>query len=224
LEARGRGVEARPAALGVWGALRSLPRPSLRDPALNVALCWKLCKSQAADARRKQPEEPWYLATSLSTARRAASWYWQRGWIERSLRDAKSCFGLKRVKVGSRERLGRPLVGLTIALCWLTLMALPEGGVLPKGFRSMLVAWGRASVNQHRALAFGGVRESTAMLSTSTTASGVGGYVPGVGSTSMNTATERASPPSLLQPILKGVQVMVHAIVADHQDPVAESF
>jgi hypothetical protein len=132
----------RPAALGAWGALRSLPRPSPRDPALNVALCWKLCKSRAADAQREQPEEPWYLAASLSTARRAASWYWQRGWIERSFRDAKSCFGLKRVKVGSRERLGRLLVGLTIALCWLTLMALPEGGVLPKGFRSTLVAWG----------------------------------------------------------------------------------
>jgi hypothetical protein len=57
------------------------------------------------------------------------------------LRDAKSCFRLKRVKVGSPERLGRLLVGLTIALCWLTLMALPEGGVLPKGFRSTVVAW-----------------------------------------------------------------------------------
>src|SRR3954470_2106423 len=117
-----------------------------REILLNVALCWKVSKSRAADSRRKQPEEPWYLATSLSTAKSAGSWYWQRGWIEQSFRDAKSRFGLKRVKVGSPERLGRLLVGLTVALCWLTLMGLPEGGALPRGFRSTVVAWGRASV------------------------------------------------------------------------------
>jgi hypothetical protein len=117
-----------------------------REILLNVALCWKVSKSRAANTRRKQPEEPWYLATSLSTARSAASWYWQRGWIEQSFRDAKSRFGLKRVKVGSPERLGRLLAGLSIALCWLTLMALPECGILPRGFRCRVVAWGRASV------------------------------------------------------------------------------
>lgn len=117
-----------------------------REILLNVALCWKVSKSRAANARRKQPEEPWYLATSLSTARSAASWYWQRGWIEQSFRDAKSRFGLKRAKVGSPERLGRLLVGLTIALCWLGLMGMPECGVLPKNFRCRVVAWGRASV------------------------------------------------------------------------------
>lgn len=62
------------------------------------------------------------------------------------LRDAKSRFGLKRVRVGSPERLGRLLVGLSIALCWLALMGLPEGGILPRGFRCRVVAWGRASV------------------------------------------------------------------------------
>lgn len=36
--------------------------------------------------------------------------------------------------------------GLTIALSWLTLMGLPEGGVLPEGFRRTVSAWGKASV------------------------------------------------------------------------------
>lgn len=38
------------------------------------------------------------------------------------------------------------MMGLTIALSWLTLMGLPEGGVLPAGFRCAVSAWGRASV------------------------------------------------------------------------------
>ncbi len=37
-----------------------------RDLLINVALCWRLSKkSRAKNPRRKQPEEPWYLATSL---------------------------------------------------------------------------------------------------------------------------------------------------------------
>ena len=36
---------------------------------------------------------------------------------------------------------------LTIALSWLTLMALPEsGGRLPEGFRAAVSAWGRVSL------------------------------------------------------------------------------
>jgi hypothetical protein len=76
----------------------------------------------------------------------AASWYWQRGWIEQSFKDSKGRFGLAGVRVGSPKRLSRLLMGLTIALSWLTLMGLPEGGVLPEGFRSSVSAWGRASV------------------------------------------------------------------------------
>lgn len=117
-----------------------------RDLVINVALCWRVPKSRANDPRRKVPEEPWYLATSLSTAKSAASWYWQRGWIEQSFKDAKSRFGLKGVRVGSPERLERLLMALSIALSWLTLMALPGSGVLPKGFRASVSAWGRASV------------------------------------------------------------------------------
>jgi Transposase DDE domain len=118
-----------------------------RELSINVALCWRISKSRARDPRREQPEEPWYLATSLKSARRAVSWYWQRGWIEQSFKDAKSRFGLKRARVGSPERLSRLLMALTIALGWLTLMGLPEsGGVLPEGFRAAVSAWGRVSV------------------------------------------------------------------------------
>lgn len=118
-----------------------------RELSINVALCWRISKSRARDPRREQPEEPWYLATSFEDAKSAASWYWQRGWIEQSFKDAKGRFGLAGVRVGCPQRLSRLLMGLTIALSWLTLMGLPEGGVLPpKGFRSSVVAWGRASV------------------------------------------------------------------------------
>ncbi len=112
-----------------------------RELVINVALCWKVAKSRA-----KEPDEPWYLATTFEDAKSAANWYWQRGWIEQSFRDAKSRFGLKRVRVGSPERLGRLLMALTIALSWLTLMGLPESGLLPQGFRTAVSAWGRASV------------------------------------------------------------------------------
>jgi len=117
-----------------------------RELSINVALCWRLSKSRARDPRRERPQEPWYLATSFKDAKSSASWYWQRGWIEQSFKDAKSRFGLARVRVGSAERLSRLLMGLTIALSWLTLMGLPEGGVLPEGFRSSASAWGRSSV------------------------------------------------------------------------------
>jgi hypothetical protein len=118
-----------------------------RDLWINVALCWRISKSRAMNPRRKRPEEPWYLATSLSSAKSAVCWYWQRGWIEQSFKDAKGRFGLARVRVGTPERLGRLLMALTIALSWLTLMALPEsGGPLPEGFRAAVSAWGRVSL------------------------------------------------------------------------------
>src|SRR4051812_33422470 len=109
---------------------------------INVALCWKVAKSRAA----KEPDEPWYLATRFEDAKSATNWYWQRGWKEQSFRDAKSRFGLSRVRVGSAERLSRLLMALTMALSWLTLMGLPKGGILPEGFRAAVSAWGRASV------------------------------------------------------------------------------
>jgi hypothetical protein len=113
---------------------------------INLALCWRVSKSRGQNPRREQPEEPWYLATSLSSAKSAVSWYWQRGWIEQSFKDAKSRFGLARVRVGCPERLSRLLMALSIACSWLTLMGLPEAGAVPEGFRSAVVAWGRSSV------------------------------------------------------------------------------
>lgn len=117
-----------------------------RELWINLALCWRVSKSRARNPRRKWPEEPWYLATSLESVKSAVSWYWQRGWIEQSFKDAKGRFGLARVKVGCPERLSRLLMALTIALSWLSLMGLPEGGVLRGGFQATISAWGRASV------------------------------------------------------------------------------
>lgn len=120
-----------------------------RDLRINVASCWRISKSRATNPRRQRslPEEPWYLATSLPSAKSAVCWYWQRGWIEQSFKDSKGRFGLSGVRVGTPERLSRLLMALTIALSWLTLMSLPEsGGPLPEGFRAGIVAWGRASL------------------------------------------------------------------------------
>ena len=117
-----------------------------RELFVNMALCWRMPKSRARDLRREQPTEPWYLATSLKDARSAANWYWQRGWIEQSFKDAKSRFGLARVQIRCPKRLSRLLMALTITLSWLTLMGLPEGGVMPQRWRSAVSQRGRASV------------------------------------------------------------------------------
>lgn len=117
-----------------------------RELFTNVALCWKLPKSRSRDPRRSFPDEPWYLATSLKDPSSAANWYWQRGWIEQSFKDAKSRFGLARVQVGSPERLSRLLMALTIALSWLTLMGLPEVGAMPRRWHARVAQRGRASV------------------------------------------------------------------------------
>jgi hypothetical protein len=130
----------------VRGARYGLYHGRPRDLFTNVALCWRIPKSRARDPRRKQPEQPWYLATSLKDAHNAASWYWQRGWIEQSFKDSKGRFGLARVLVGCPKRLSRLLVGLTVALGWLTLMGLAEVGVMPKGWHSAVAQRGRASV------------------------------------------------------------------------------
>ncbi|HEX2185429.1 MAG TPA: transposase [Chloroflexota bacterium] len=118
-----------------------------RELFVNVALCWRLPKSRARDPRCKRPEEPWYLATSLRGPRSAANWYRQRGWIEQSsFKDAKGRFGLARARVRRPERLNRLLMALTIALCWLTLMGLPEIGAMPGRWHASVAQRGRASV------------------------------------------------------------------------------
>jgi hypothetical protein len=117
-----------------------------RELYINVALCWRISKSRAREPRRRQPPEPWYLATSLQSAKAAVAWYWQRGWIEQSFKDSKGRFGLSGVRVGCPQRLSRLLAALTIALSWLTLAALPEIGAVPRGFHAAISQRGRASV------------------------------------------------------------------------------
>lgn len=125
-----------------YGLYHGRPRELL----VNVALCWKLPKSRARNPRRKLPEQPWYLATSLKDPRSAANWYWQRGWIEQSFKDSKSRFGLARVQIRCPKRLSRLLMALTVALSWLMLMGLPEIGVLPRRWHAAVAQRGRASV------------------------------------------------------------------------------
>ncbi len=50
------------------------------------------------------------------------------------------------VKVAARERLNRLLMGLTIALSWLTLLALPHLRELPTNYTASIITWGRASL------------------------------------------------------------------------------
>lgn len=116
------------------------------DLVVNLAICWRLPRHEARNPRRKNPKEPWYLATSLGSLGCAVSWYRQRWWIEQSFKDSKSRFGLDVVQVGSPDRLSRLLVALTIALSWLTLAALPEIGALPKGWHAAVSQRGRVSL------------------------------------------------------------------------------
>ncbi len=69
------------------------------------------------------------------------------GWlIEQSFKDSKGRFGLAEVMVGCPKRLGRLLTALTMALAWLTLMGLPEVGVMPRRWHAAVAQRGRASV------------------------------------------------------------------------------
>lgn len=131
-------------AYGVrYGLERNHRRP--RDLIINLAMSWRIPKGR--QRRCKPPDQPWYLATSLGDAKCAVAWYWQRGWIEQSFKDSKSrCFGLDKVRIGCPKRLSRLLVGLTIALCWLCLLGLPELGCLPPGWHAHVAQRGRASL------------------------------------------------------------------------------
>jgi DDE family transposase len=114
---------------------------------IHAALCWRPPKHQARAKRHQQPDEPWYLATSLPDgARPAVAWYQQRWWIEESFKDVHSRFGLKHVQIGCPQRLTRLLAALTLALCWLTLLALPHLRALPDGWHAAVAAWGRPSL------------------------------------------------------------------------------
>ncbi len=66
--------------------------------------------------------------------------------IEPSFRDTKGRFGLALTQVGQAARLGRLVVGLTLALTWLSLAVLPEVRAKPPGWEVAVAQWGRASV------------------------------------------------------------------------------
>ena len=126
-----------------YGRERNHRRP--RDLVINLAMAWRTPNGRTR--RRKPPTQPWYLATSLADAHCAVAWYWQRGWIEQSFKDSKSrCFGLDKVQIAAPARLSRLLIGLTIALCWLGLLGLPELGCLPPGWRAHIAQRGRVSI------------------------------------------------------------------------------
>jgi hypothetical protein len=116
-----------------------------RDVVVNVALCWQTNARRARHPHYVPPCEPWYLATSIGTAKQAVAWYWQRGWIEQSFKDSKSRFGLKRVQVQCPMRLSRVLMALTIALTWVSLLGLPETKAQPQGWHAAVAQRGRAS-------------------------------------------------------------------------------
>jgi hypothetical protein len=62
----GRGRVIKPGELRFLESVRyGLHHGRPRELWINLALCWKVSKSRARNPRRKQPEEPWYLATSL---------------------------------------------------------------------------------------------------------------------------------------------------------------
>lgn len=116
-----------------------------RDLLINLACSYRLPRARARGHPRPLTQ-PWWLATSLPDAAAAAAWYWQRGWIEQSFRDAKHRFGLDRVQVGCPVRLSRLLTGLLLALALLTLLALPETGPNPGCVRARVVTRGRPSL------------------------------------------------------------------------------
>jgi hypothetical protein len=119
-------------------------RPS--DVWLNVGCSWMPAPSAAARKEPSEPDEPWYLATTAPNVRRAVEWYRRRFWIEESFKDDKSRLLLDEVRVVSTLRLNRLLMALTIAVCWLCLIADPKVGVLPPNWNAAVVTWGQASL------------------------------------------------------------------------------
>ncbi len=132
--------------IGWWPSMRfGLYHGRPRALTLHIALCWRLPRHRLRSPRHQEPEEPWYLATSLNTAHQAVAWYQQRWWIEESFKDSKSRFRLKYVQVSTPERLSRLLMALTIALCWLAFLVFAQPGALAPGQLAAVAQWGRVS-------------------------------------------------------------------------------
>lgn len=117
-----------------------------RDIWCNIVCCWRTTARQQRSRGHRPPKEPWYLATSLRSGEQAVAWYRQRWWVEPSFRDTKGRFGLAATQVGTAARLGRLVIGLTLALAWLTLAVLPEVRAKPAGWGVAVAQWGQASL------------------------------------------------------------------------------
>jgi hypothetical protein len=117
-----------------------------RELWINVGCCWRTTARQQRRRGHRPPTEPWYLATNLGSGERAVAWYRQRWWVEPSFRDTKGRFGLAATQIGSAERLGRLVIGLTLALAWLSLAVLPEVRAKPPGWGVRVAQWGAASL------------------------------------------------------------------------------
>ena len=113
---------------------------------VNFGCSWVTSESSAARKIPKESEHPWYLATSMPSIKLAVAWYQRRFWIEESFRDDKSRLLLDEVRVESTSRLNRLLMGLTIAVCWLCLIADPKTGALPPNWNASVVTWGKAGL------------------------------------------------------------------------------
>jgi Transposase DDE domain len=123
-----------------YGTFNNRPR----ELWIHLACTW--CPPTLRRAKQgKEYEEPWYLATSLGSLREAVAWYRQRMWLEETFKDFHSGFGLDATRVSNAGRLSRLVAALTLAVAWLHLLALPECGVLPRGWARSVVTYGRAS-------------------------------------------------------------------------------
>jgi hypothetical protein len=117
-----------------------------RDVWCNIVCCWRTTARQQRSRGHRPPKEPWYLATNVGSGAAAVAWYRQRWWVEPSFRDTKGRFGLAATQIGSAERLSRLVVGLTLALAWLSLAVLPEVRAKPQGWEVAVAQWGAASL------------------------------------------------------------------------------
>jgi hypothetical protein len=125
----------------------------LRDLKVHLVLSWQKPIGPRRNAGRSRlTREPWFLVSSVADIGWAVKWYKQRFWIEHTFKQSKGGyngmvgFGLHQVEVQQGERLGRLVLGLSPALLWLCLLALPQVRALPKGFARRVIARGELSL------------------------------------------------------------------------------
>lgn len=124
----------------------ALHRGRRSDIRLSVGSPWLPADPAAARKQPADPLEPWFLATTAPNVQLVVAWYRRRFWLEEPFRDDKSRLLLDEVRVESTLRLNRLLMALTIAVCWLCLLADPKAGVLPPNWNTAVTAWGNAGL------------------------------------------------------------------------------